>query len=173
MAAKLTRLIHTIAIQLHLVAESSTIPSSLSRRPVRKLLDTHSYLGVCHHTTWHYPLSRSERTPVTFLKVGPVRTNVFWVVILFCKDGDRMDVRNVGILPHHYTLPESKKTAAPIRVTIDLYLLRQAAFLKSCEANVWTGMQRNENNFAANKAIIVYSVSRQVSHNCLQCIFKG
>jgi len=40
MAAKLTRLIHDIAIQLHLVAKSCTICSSRSRRPVRKLLDT-------------------------------------------------------------------------------------------------------------------------------------
>jgi len=38
MGAKLTRLTHKIAIQLHLVAESS----SRSRRPVRKLLDTTS-----------------------------------------------------------------------------------------------------------------------------------
>jgi hypothetical protein len=43
MEAKLTRLTHKIAIQLHLVAESCTICSSHSRRPVRKLLDTHSY----------------------------------------------------------------------------------------------------------------------------------
>jgi len=39
MAAKLTELIHKIAIQLHLVAERCTICSSRSRRPVRKLLD--------------------------------------------------------------------------------------------------------------------------------------
>jgi hypothetical protein len=43
MAAKLTRLIHKIAIQLQLVAESCTICSSRSRRTVRKLLDTPSY----------------------------------------------------------------------------------------------------------------------------------
>jgi hypothetical protein len=43
MVAKLNRLTHKIAIQLHLVAESSTICSSRSRRPVRKLLDTTSY----------------------------------------------------------------------------------------------------------------------------------
>jgi hypothetical protein len=44
MAAKLTRLIHKIAIQLHLVAESCTICSSRSRRPVRELLDTPLYI---------------------------------------------------------------------------------------------------------------------------------
>jgi len=44
MVAKLSILTHKIAIQLHLVAESSTICSSRSRRPVRKLLDTASYL---------------------------------------------------------------------------------------------------------------------------------
>jgi hypothetical protein len=48
MAVKLTRLIHKIAIQLHLVAESCTTRSSRCRRPVRKLLDTPSYCCV----TW-------------------------------------------------------------------------------------------------------------------------
>jgi hypothetical protein len=43
MAAKLTRLTHRIAIQLHLVAESCTICSSSSRRPIRKFLFTPSY----------------------------------------------------------------------------------------------------------------------------------
>jgi len=42
MAAKLTRLTHKIAIQLHLVAGSFTISSSRSRRPVQKFLDTPS-----------------------------------------------------------------------------------------------------------------------------------
>jgi hypothetical protein len=45
MAVKLTRLTHKIAIQLHLVAESYTTCISRSRRPVRKLLDTPSYLS--------------------------------------------------------------------------------------------------------------------------------
>jgi len=44
MAAKLTRLTHKIAIKLHLVTESCTICGSRSRRPVRKRLDTPSYL---------------------------------------------------------------------------------------------------------------------------------
>jgi hypothetical protein len=47
MAAELTRLTHRRAIQLHLVAESCTICSSRSRRSVRKLSDTPSY--VCVH----------------------------------------------------------------------------------------------------------------------------
>jgi hypothetical protein len=42
-AAKLTRLTYKITTQLHLVAESFTICSSRSRRPVRKLLDTPTY----------------------------------------------------------------------------------------------------------------------------------
>jgi hypothetical protein len=44
MAAKLHRLTHKIAIQLHIEAESSTICSFRSRRPVRELLDTLSYV---------------------------------------------------------------------------------------------------------------------------------
>jgi len=46
MAANLTRLAQKTAIQLHLVAESCTICSSRFRRPVRKLLDTPSYIVV-------------------------------------------------------------------------------------------------------------------------------
>jgi len=42
MAAKFTRLTYKIAIKLYLVAESCTICSSRSRRPVRKLLDKHA-----------------------------------------------------------------------------------------------------------------------------------
>jgi len=42
--AKLTTLTHKIAIQLCLVTESCTISSSRSRRPVREILDTTSYL---------------------------------------------------------------------------------------------------------------------------------
>jgi len=42
MMAKLTRLAYKIATQLHLVAEICTSRSSHSRRPVRKLLDTHT-----------------------------------------------------------------------------------------------------------------------------------
>jgi hypothetical protein len=47
MEAKLIRLTHKIAIQVHLVAESCTICSSRSRRPVRKLFNTPSYVYVC------------------------------------------------------------------------------------------------------------------------------
>jgi len=43
MTAKLTRLTHKIAIQLHLRAVSCTTCGSRSRRPVRELLDTPSY----------------------------------------------------------------------------------------------------------------------------------
>jgi len=54
--AKLTRLTHKLAIQLHLVTGILTIGSSRSRRPVRKLLDLPSYfisyckckLLLCH-----------------------------------------------------------------------------------------------------------------------------
>jgi hypothetical protein len=46
MAAKLTRLTHITAIQMHLVAESCTICSPRSRWPVCKLLDTPLYVCV-------------------------------------------------------------------------------------------------------------------------------
>jgi len=44
MAAKLTRLTHKITILLYTVADSCTICSSHSRRPVRKLLVTTTYI---------------------------------------------------------------------------------------------------------------------------------
>jgi len=43
MAAKLTRLTHKIALQLHPAVESCTMCSSCGRPSVRKLLDTPSY----------------------------------------------------------------------------------------------------------------------------------
>jgi hypothetical protein len=70
MVPKLTRLIHKIAIQLHLVAERCTTCSSRSRQPVRKLLDTPSYIhassGIRNHdpnTFVHYRYnSRGAKT---------------------------------------------------------------------------------------------------------------
>jgi len=54
MAAKLTRLTHKIATELHLVAEICTTCSSRSRRPVRKLLDTPSYSPIKYCNPWRY-----------------------------------------------------------------------------------------------------------------------
>jgi hypothetical protein len=65
MASKFTRLTHKIAIQLNLVAESCTICSSHSRRPVRKLLDTPSYIEVrcvAYGLPWLNKDSLKERT---------------------------------------------------------------------------------------------------------------
>jgi len=52
MATNLPRLIHKIAIQLHLVADSFSICSSRSRRRIRKLLDTPSYV-TCIQVSLH------------------------------------------------------------------------------------------------------------------------
>jgi len=46
MAAKLTRLTQEITTELRLVVESCAICSSRSRRAVRKLLDTTSYILI-------------------------------------------------------------------------------------------------------------------------------
>jgi len=43
MATKLTRLTHKIVMQLYVVAQSYTVCSYGSRRPVRKLLNISSY----------------------------------------------------------------------------------------------------------------------------------
>jgi hypothetical protein len=55
--AKLTRLTHKIAIQLHIVAESCTISSSHSRWPVQKLLDTPLYIKYCCGFCFDYNIS--------------------------------------------------------------------------------------------------------------------
>jgi hypothetical protein len=72
MAVKLTRLTHNIAIHLYLVAESCFICSSRSRRPVRKLLDTVSYLGLG-------PVI--QFCMVSDKKPGKVAQSVMWLTI--------------------------------------------------------------------------------------------
>jgi len=68
--ANLPILTHKIAIQLRLVAESCTICSSRSRRPVRKLLDSLSYIttpheGRHHKYCWAWSWSNVSSSPVT------------------------------------------------------------------------------------------------------------
>jgi len=67
MAAKLTRLIHRIAIKLHLLAESCTICSSRSRLPVRKLLYTPSYNRVYQRVSeiLNYRITITDIQPVS------------------------------------------------------------------------------------------------------------
>jgi len=61
MAAKLTRLTHKTAIQLRLVAQSSTTCSSRSRSRVRKFVDTSSYGGVQLYAFITSVVDRDER----------------------------------------------------------------------------------------------------------------
>jgi hypothetical protein len=55
MTAKLTRLTYKIAIKLHLLAQSCTICSSRSMRPVRKLLHTLSYIRASNRIRTYDP----------------------------------------------------------------------------------------------------------------------
>jgi hypothetical protein len=102
MAAKLTRLAHKIAIQLHLVAQSYTICSSRSRRPVRKLLDTPScvYTCVCvwgggvHYRTF---ADITERPPFSqmpingdFASMVGYLISVTFQLVLYCKFGSNL-----------------------------------------------------------------------------------
>jgi hypothetical protein len=66
MAANLSRLTHKIAIQLHLVAESCTICSSRTRRPVRKLLDTPSLVYICK---WDFALKAVKELIISISNV--------------------------------------------------------------------------------------------------------
>jgi hypothetical protein len=71
MATKRTRLTHKIAIQLHLVADSCTICSSHSRRPVRKLLDTPWYWRKTNNTFICKCLSKTCLLRLYRLRVSP------------------------------------------------------------------------------------------------------
>jgi hypothetical protein len=73
MAAKLTRLAHKISIQLHIVAESSAICSSRSRRPVRKLLVIPSYVVMTWYSVKHRDnfTLKDERTRDDVTHCGP------------------------------------------------------------------------------------------------------
>jgi hypothetical protein len=65
MAAKLTRLTHKIAVQLHLVAGICIICSSRSRWSVRKFLDTLSYVlivPIFRHVRKFYTMKCSHKT---------------------------------------------------------------------------------------------------------------
>jgi hypothetical protein len=84
MAANLTSMTHKIAIQLHLVAESCTICSSRSRRPVPKLLDTPSYtnyIPAIHHpdsipTLLSIKLKRKVKLSLCLTKHHAIKT--YW-----------------------------------------------------------------------------------------------
>jgi hypothetical protein len=74
MSAKLTRLTHKAAIQLHLVAESCTICSSRSRRPVRKLLDTPFYASIIISDTNRLRTSVQLTTETSWTSNVPQKT---------------------------------------------------------------------------------------------------
>jgi hypothetical protein len=87
MAAKLIRVTHEIAIQLHLVAQSRAICSSRSRQPVWKLLDIPSYavkinvyksdiLGTPTTFQAHDPgRSTLDTCPTAFVFLSPCRVS--------------------------------------------------------------------------------------------------
>jgi len=65
MVAKLTILTKKLAIQLHVVAENCTLCSSRSRRSVRKVLDTPSYVNFFQQQCvilFHTPFMMSIQT---------------------------------------------------------------------------------------------------------------
>jgi hypothetical protein len=88
MAAILTRLTHKIAIQLHLVAESCTICNSRSRRPVRKLLDTLSYIITtceldCEKKNYRF-VSQTHKVNLSKLSLQLIHLLQFVMLIQLC-----------------------------------------------------------------------------------------
>jgi hypothetical protein len=109
MAAKLIRLTHKIAIQLHLVAESCTICSSWSRRPVRKLLDTPS----CSQ---------------------PKRKKRVKRQVTLCSKGTELVYSCATIewnLYHHKKM-QTDKCLAEIQLEVQKYYTHSVRFLQSC-----------------------------------------
>jgi hypothetical protein len=78
MAAKLTRLTHKVTTQLYLVAESSTICSSRARRPVRKRLDTPSYILLTQWILWIKNAHKISQSCFSYSEI------VFSVVNIHC-----------------------------------------------------------------------------------------
>jgi hypothetical protein len=121
MAAKLTKLTHKIAIQLHLVAEICTICSSRARRPVRKLLDTPSYIPVC--------MCRGEGLEIWVLEHishGSVAKKM--METLFC----RVTQIKTPLPPPHYFKIITHK---PVRFVVPLFCIM--APLGRTFENVW------------------------------------
>jgi hypothetical protein len=109
MVAKITRLTHEIAIQLHLVADGCTICRSRSRRPVRKFLNTPSYVTLMwirvKVVKWklraiHYEADASrdpvESRSVIGLEYCEWNTTSFWSCLVFT-----VPVHDGSFLDHH------------------------------------------------------------------------
>jgi len=78
MVTKLTTLTHKITIKLHLVAESCTICSSRSRLPVRKLLDTPSYVFSFYlFFIWVWKLISQSKGRILRVFVNSVMRKIF------------------------------------------------------------------------------------------------
>jgi hypothetical protein len=85
--AKLPRLTHKIVIQLHLVAKSSTICSSHSRRPVQKLTDTPSYVPKkykCFGIKIYKLYDTTSCTYIIIVYLGKDRQNVTQMMTATC-----------------------------------------------------------------------------------------
>jgi hypothetical protein len=102
METKITRLIHKIAIQLHLVAESCTICSSRSRRQVRKLLVTASYVPALTPRLQLSEVALQFAENITFFAICRICMHVIskkagWTprvsgdVVCVCELGDRTE----------------------------------------------------------------------------------
>jgi len=118
MVAKLTRLTHKIAIQLHIVAESCTICSSRSMRPVRKLLDAPSHLA------FQMKVRRTVRHQLTFVcwDTNIYRPKMRYTVKLSCFAFEtsrvRISTRSPAILTGLRKLNENFRMTAMLNYTI-------------------------------------------------------
>jgi hypothetical protein len=92
--AKLTRLAHKIAIQLHLVAESCTICSSCSRQSVWKLRYTPLHLS-------HHILCNEQRFYNSCCHLSPTNatsSHISFLLLLFSETGGNRTDTETGLL---------------------------------------------------------------------------
>jgi hypothetical protein len=100
MAAKLARLTHKIAIQLHLVAQSCTICSShCSRRPVRRLFGyTVVYRNsACRKANHFHPVHLSVRHQTTVTEKRSLLTHWTYILGAFGSNLCRMSITNLPL----------------------------------------------------------------------------
>jgi hypothetical protein len=117
MAAKLTKLTHKIAIQLHLLAESCTICSSRSRQPVRKLSDTPSYIQASWRNRRQGPRNQTEEENLD------ARNACMRLAVRSAHTSTVMSVYNCLKLQHHvciWLLPIRPLSLTPAGETCDI-----------------------------------------------------
>jgi hypothetical protein len=169
MAAKLTTLTHKIAIQLCLVAESCTICSSRSRRPVRKLFGyiLVFVLVICGSVS----LQRSLTLPEKPRNILSTRNTCYGRKDFYLHCDIFLVVLTVAYL-HTWTKAHRRKTAKGCTQQISLMIaFLPLSHFNGCELmdrHCWVNPEMNskllENTFKYFRCVIINSL--EAKHFC-------